>query len=135
MKLCALLLALLPTAPFACAVHDPFVLTDLNYAPIVLRGQVTGFQAGQWEGVVVVKVTEILRGEAPATITLRWPSTLAEQRPDVWDRPTGVILAAMPSDTGVGYDLVVPICSDANMLPDTPENLAAVRAVLTGPLQ
>lgn len=129
-RLTLALLAFLPTSALSCAVHDPFVIDDLANAAIVLRGAVTGFQAGEWEGVVVVKVTEVLQGAAPATITLRWPSTLAEQRPDVWDRPTDVILAAMPSETGVGYDLVVPICSDANMLPDTPENLAAVRAVL-----
>jgi hypothetical protein len=132
MKLCALILALLPTAPFACARHVPFVISDLADAPIVLRGQVTGFQAGPWDGVIVVKVTEVLQGNAPSTVTLLWSSPMGEVRPEVWDRPTDVILAAALSGVGVGagHVLISPMCSDANILPDTPENLAAVRAIL-----
>jgi hypothetical protein len=132
MKLCALLLALLPTAPLACARHVPFVIADLADAPIVLRGKVTGFQAGQWDGVIVVKVTEVLQGNAPSTVTLLWSSPMGEVRPEVWDRPTDVILGAALSGVGVGagHVLISPMCSNANILPDTPENLAAVRAIL-----
>jgi hypothetical protein len=127
------LLALIPTAPLACARDDPFVLADLALAPLVLRVELTGYSTVALEGRLQVSVIEALRGTVPPKITLNWMVRLAELPPAIWDRPTRLILAATPPETGMLYDLVVPHCSQANILPDTPENLAAVRAILRDP--
>jgi hypothetical protein len=133
-RLAAALLALLPTAPLACMVSRPFTIEDLRFAPIVLRGEVIGYGNHNFKVVLDLRVTEVLQGTAPATITVTWPDVMSDLAPATWDRPTDIILGVTPPQNGAMYEILFPLCGDAYFLPETPESLAQVRASL-GPAE
>jgi len=114
----------------ACAVQEPFAVTDLANAPVLVRGQVTGYAYADHEGVITFRVTRILAGKAPATLILHWQADMAEMAPVTWDRPAAAILAARPPQDGQPWRLLVEMCGSAHLVPDTPQNLAAINAAL-----
>jgi hypothetical protein len=122
------LLCLSPNGSHACAVEEPFFPADLAFAPVVVVGTVAEYQRDQqgFVGTLQVQVAEVMKGDAPAALTLEWPATLSEWPPERWDRETDVILAARPPEGDVGWQLAMETCGRVWLLPDTPENQAIV---------
>jgi hypothetical protein len=129
-RLLTALLALWPLAPHACEVHEPFEIAMMANAPIIARGIVTGYTYDEWQGYLNIATTEVLQGDLPAKFLLIWPADMVAEAPPVWDLSTDILFAAYPLDSRDDFRLASPLCSDAQLLPATPENLAAIRAVL-----
>jgi hypothetical protein len=129
-RLLTALLALWPLAPRACEVHEPFEIAMMANAPIIARGNVTGYTFDDWQGYLNITTTEVLLGDLPAKFLLIWPAGMVADAPPTWTLPTDILFAAYPLDSRDDFRLASPLCSDAQLLPATPENLAAIRAVL-----
>jgi hypothetical protein len=128
----ALCLALVPAPVLACAVEEPFAITDIAEGPVVVVGDVSAYvRDGLNEGHFRLAVTEVLAGAGPDMMEARWPLLMAEFPPETWDRPTRVVAAFYPPVEGSEYLLVVEMCGKAHLAEATGDNLAAVRGALT----
>jgi hypothetical protein len=128
----ALCLALVPAPVLACAVEEPFAITDIAEGPVVVVGDVSAYvRHGLNEGHFRLAVTEVLAGAAPDMMEARWPLLMAEFPPETWGRPTRVVAAFYPPVEGSEYLLVVEMCGKAHLAEATGDNLAAVRGALT----
>ncbi len=128
MRLLVSLLAMLATPAGACAVAEAFFVTDVAQGPVVVVADVTGYSLGQNGGLLSMTVSEVWKGTAPAHLTARWGIALAEAPPATWGRPRQVIAALTP--VGQGFDLVVQVCGQAHLVPDTPAARRDIRAAL-----
>ena len=127
--LSAVLLAALLAAPaLACAVPEPFAVSDIAAGPVVVVATVADYSMAQGEGFVTLDVTDVWKGTAPAHLTARWEVKLAEPPPETWDRPATVIAALALTEQGI--DLVVETCGQAWLVPDTPEARAEIKGAL-----
>jgi hypothetical protein len=123
----ALIAITFPTSGLACMVQAPFQPTDLAAGPVVLAGTVTAYHRDDdYSGHLTVALSALLKGEAPAIVELVWSPNLSETAPGLWDRGQSIILAAVPPQDGLGWQVAVELCGDAWILPDTPGYRAIV---------
>jgi hypothetical protein len=127
----ALVLAFLAfaTPALPCALPEPFAVTDLAAGPIVVAATVTDYKVVLGEGTLTLDITNVWKGTAPARLTARWQVRLAEPPPETWNRPATVIAALTPADAG--FDLMVEMCGQAWLVPDTPKARAEIRGALS----
>lgn len=126
----ALALMFLASPSGACAVAEEFFHADLAQAPVVVVANLADYRRTDEAGMLTLDVAEVWKGNAPSHLTARWaPRGLSEPAPQTWDdRPRKVIAALIP--TADGFDLLVEICGQAHLVPDTPEARVQIRAAL-----
>jgi hypothetical protein len=125
---------LFPTSGFACAMEEPFHPADLALAPVVVTATLTSYEqdAETYVGTMQVQVTSVMKGEAPADLTLEWSPMMSEWPPEAWDRETSLIVAAVPPLGEAGWQLAMETCGSVWLLPDTPANRDVVADAIRG---
>ncbi|MBL9051671.1 MAG: hypothetical protein JNK19_16285 [Tabrizicola sp.] len=137
------LLGLLPGTGQACTYLEPFDISQIGGAELVLVGKVTDFMPveNSWQSALVtVEVDEVLKGEARGQITLVWNSGLA-QGPHEKRARGRVLIGAMRGGriavTDMTHDarpdlpkIVQPLCGDVWMQPATAGVIRAAKEEL-----
>jgi hypothetical protein len=141
--LMAVAVALMPGAVGACTWLQPFEMTQIAGADLVLLGEVTGYQdldTPQGTALVTLQVEEALKGKAKGEMVLVWNSGMAQGPHKA--RATGrVLLGAMaggrlavstmvPDERPDLPAIVQPLCGEVWMQPATAATVAAARKVL-----
>jgi hypothetical protein len=118
------LFALLPTAAYPCIQQEEFLPTDLALAPVVVVATVTGYSQNHDTQISAMhlQVNDVMKGQAPAELSLEWGPLLTSLPPETWNRGTDLIVAAFPIADGQRWQLALEPCGSAWMLTDTPQN-------------
>lgn len=111
-----LLLLTLAGPAAACAVPQPFAVAHLASAPVVARVELIGWQFDPREGATLtLRPVERLKGDPGDEVHALWPILMAEQPPDRWTGPSGLIVALQPGPDG-RFLLVVEMCGEAHLV-------------------
>lgn len=137
------LLGLLPGAGQACTYLEPFDISQIGGAELVMVGKVTGYAPVETSGqsaLVTVEVEEVLKGKAKGQITFVWNTGLAMGPHEARARGR-VLIGAMEGGRIAVSDMapdarpdlpkiVQPICGDAWMQPAKAGVIRAAKAEL-----
>ena len=141
--LMAVAAALMPGMGAACTWLEPFDVTQIGGAELVMIAEVTGYQdlgTPQGAALVTVKVEEVLKGAAPGEVVLVWNSGMA-QGPHESGAQGRVLIGAMRAgrlavSTMIADErpdlpaIVQPLCGRTWMQPATTATVAVARKVL-----
>jgi hypothetical protein len=139
----AVAVALMPGLAAACTWLEPFDITNIAGADLVIVGTVTGYEdlGTAWgAALVTVEVEDMLKGKAGDTVTLIWTGEMA-QGPHASRAAGRVLLGAMQGGRIAVTDrvpdarpdlpsIVQPYCGEVWMLPATTSTLATARKAL-----
>lgn len=139
----AVAVALLPGVGAACTWLQPFEMTQIAGAELVVVGKVTGYQdlgTPQGTALVTLQVEEVLKGKAKGEMLLVWNAGMAQGPHEA--RATGRVLigamaggriavSSMVTDERPDLPSIIqPYCGEVWMQPATKANVTAARKVL-----
>jgi hypothetical protein len=139
----AVAMAMLPGVGAACEVLEPFQMSRIDGAELVIVGEVTDYQdlGTAWgSALVTVQIEEVLKGRAKDEITFIWTSGMAqgphESRatgPELIGAMKGGRIAVTTMVPDVRPDLpsiVQPLCGEVWMQPASADRVEAARKAL-----
>jgi hypothetical protein len=139
----AVAVALMPGVGAACTWLQPFEMTEIAGAELVVVGKVTGYQdlgTPQGTALVTLEVEEVLKGKAKGEMVLVWNAGMAQGPHEA--RAKGRVLvgamrggriavSSMVTDERPDLPAIVqPLCAEVWMQPATKATVAAAREVL-----
>jgi hypothetical protein len=139
----AVAMAMLPGLGAACEVLEPFQMSRIDGAELVIIGKVTDYQdlGTAWgSALVTAQVDEVLKGKAKGEVTFIWNGGMA-QGPHKSRASGRVLIGAMKGGRiavttmvpDVRPDLpsiIQPLCGEVWMQPASAESVEAARKAL-----
>jgi hypothetical protein len=139
----AVAMALMPGATAACTWLEPFDVSRIAGADLVILGEVTGYASvpDSWQSALVtVRVDEVLKGRAKGEVTFVWNSGMA-QGPHESRAKGRVLIGAMKGGRIAVTDMVPdarrdlpsivqPLCGDVWMQPASAALVTKARKML-----
>jgi hypothetical protein len=125
-------LALAPSAVHACALGvKEFAIADLARDPIVVVGDVVAYAREGLDAELVLDVTETLKGEAPARVTVQWKGVLLGGiPPETWDGFPSRVVGGLEPGESESLQLVSRACNSAHLVEATDGTIADAKAAL-----